>query len=78
MATAVAKYAGEPVAAVVATSRGCAQDALAMIEVEYETLPAVMDLEKALEEGAPWSTRIWAPISASKSRGGLAARPRLP
>src|SRR5215510_6046363 len=53
MATAVAKYAGEPVAAVVATSRGLAQDALDMIDVEYETLPAVMDLEKALEEGAP-------------------------
>jgi len=53
MATAVAKYAGEPVAAVVATSRGLAQDALGMIDVEYETLPAVMDLEKAVEGGAP-------------------------
>ena len=40
MATAVAKYAGEPVAAVVATSRGRAQDALDMIDVEYESLPA--------------------------------------
>src|SRR6266705_1726770 len=38
LATAVAKYAGEPVAVVVASSRGLAQDALAMIEVEYETL----------------------------------------
>jgi carbon-monoxide dehydrogenase large subunit len=53
LATAVATYAGEPVAAVVATSRERAQDALAMIEVEYETLPAVMDPEQALEEGAP-------------------------
>jgi aerobic carbon-monoxide dehydrogenase large subunit len=53
LATAVAKYAGEPVAAVVATSRACAQDALAMIEVAYEPLPAVMDLEQALEAGAP-------------------------
>jgi aerobic carbon-monoxide dehydrogenase large subunit len=53
MATAVAKYTGEPVAAVVATSSGLAQDALAMIDVEYETLPAVMDLEQAIEEGAP-------------------------
>src|SRR4029453_16024254 len=53
MATEVAKYAGEPVAGVVATSRGRAQDALAMIEVEYESLPAVMDLEKAVERGAP-------------------------
>src|SRR4029453_1508951 len=53
MATAAAKYAGEPVAAVVATSRDRAQDTLAMIEVEYESLPAVMDLEQALERGAP-------------------------
>ncbi len=53
MATAVAKYAGEPVAVVVATSRARAQDALDLIEVEYETLPAVMDLEQALEAGAP-------------------------
>jgi aerobic carbon-monoxide dehydrogenase large subunit len=53
MATAVAKYAGEPVAAVVAASSGRAQDALAMIAVEYESLPAVMDLEKAVEGGTP-------------------------
>ena len=53
LATAVAKYAGEPVAVVVATSRERAQDALDLIEVEYETLPAVMDLEQALEAGAP-------------------------
>jgi aerobic carbon-monoxide dehydrogenase large subunit len=52
MATKVAKYAGEPVAVVVATSRGRAQDALAMIEVDYESLPAVMDLEQAVEVGA--------------------------
>src|SRR5262249_3301707 len=51
MATAVAKYAGEPVAAVVATSSSRAQDTLALIEVEYESLPAVMDLEQAVEAG---------------------------
>jgi carbon-monoxide dehydrogenase large subunit len=53
MATEVAKYAGEPVAAVLATSSGRAQDALEMIDVDYESLPAVMDLEKAVEGGAP-------------------------
>src|SRR5207244_13137470 len=42
MATAVAKYAGEPVAVVVASSRERAQDPLAVIQVEYETLPAGM------------------------------------
>ena len=53
LAMAVAKYAGEPVAAVVATSRERAQDTLAMIEVEYEALPAVLDLEQVVEMGAP-------------------------
>jgi carbon-monoxide dehydrogenase large subunit len=53
MATEVAKYAGEPVAAVLATSHGRAQDALEMIEVDYESQPAVMDLEKAVEGGSP-------------------------
>src|SRR5262249_27005542 len=32
---------------------GRARDARAMIEVEYKPLPAVIDLEQALEEGAP-------------------------
>jgi len=60
MATAVAKYAGEPVAVVVATSSARAQDALAMIEVEYEALPAVLDLEKAVEGGIPLgSAHLW-------------------
>src|SRR5262249_56310599 len=53
MATAVAKYAGEPVAAVVATSSGRAQDALDMIDVEYASLPAVIDLQKPVPERAP-------------------------
>jgi carbon-monoxide dehydrogenase large subunit len=53
MATAVAKYAGEPVAVVLATSHGRAQDALERIEVDYESRPAVMDLEKAVEGGSP-------------------------
>src|SRR5262249_34324536 len=51
MATTVAKYGGEPVAVVVATSSVRTQDALAMIEVEYESLPAVLDLEQAVEGG---------------------------
>jgi carbon-monoxide dehydrogenase large subunit len=45
--------AGTPVAAVVANSRALAQDAASTIEVEYETLPSVVNAEKALEPGAP-------------------------
>jgi aerobic carbon-monoxide dehydrogenase large subunit len=44
---------GTPVAAVVAQSRALAQDAVSAINVEYESLPAVIDAEKALEPGSP-------------------------
>jgi carbon-monoxide dehydrogenase large subunit len=46
-------HAGDGVAVVVATDRYKAQDALEHIEVDYEVLPAVVDVEAALEEGAP-------------------------
>jgi carbon-monoxide dehydrogenase large subunit len=46
-------YAGEPVAAVVATDRYKAQDALEFIEIDYEPLDPVLDLEAAAQEGAP-------------------------
>ena len=47
------RYVGEPVAVVVADSRYIAEDALDMIEVEYEPLPVVMDIEAAAEPNAP-------------------------
>lgn len=47
------RYAGEPVAAVVATDRYVAEDALERIEVEYHPLPALSDLEDALAPDAP-------------------------
>ena len=46
-------HAGDGVAVVVATDRYKAQDALEHIEVDYEVLPAVVDVEAALEDGAP-------------------------
>jgi aerobic carbon-monoxide dehydrogenase large subunit len=46
-------FAGEPVAVVVATDRYKAQDALEFIEVDYEPMGVVTDIEKALEGGAP-------------------------
>lgn len=42
------KFAGEPIVMVVAESRYIAEDALADIQVEYEPLAAVVDMEKAL------------------------------
>ena len=47
------RYLGQPVAAVAAVSADLAEEALTLIEVEYEELPAVFDMEKALEPGAP-------------------------
>ena len=53
MAVDVARWQGEPVAMVVARSRAEAEDALAAIEVDYDPLPAVTDMEAALEPEAP-------------------------
>src|SRR5919197_472461 len=47
------RQGGEPVAAVVASSRELARDAAELVEVEYEPLPAIVDGEAALAEGAP-------------------------
>jgi CO/xanthine dehydrogenase Mo-binding subunit len=46
-------YAGEPVAVVVADDRYLADDAAQLVVVDYEPLPAVMDLEKAMAPGSP-------------------------
>jgi aerobic carbon-monoxide dehydrogenase large subunit len=46
------RHMGEPIALVVATSRYLAEDALEDIVVDYDPLPAVVDLEKALAPGA--------------------------
>ena len=53
IATDRVRYAGEPVAIVVADDRYRAEDALALIEVRYEPLPAVVDAEAALSGHAP-------------------------
>jgi len=45
-------YAGEPVAAVVAESAVAARDAIEAVVVDYEELPAVVDLEDALADKA--------------------------
>jgi carbon-monoxide dehydrogenase large subunit len=47
------RHAGEPVALVIAESRYLAEDAVAEVAVDYEPLPAVVDLERALELDGP-------------------------
>jgi CO/xanthine dehydrogenase Mo-binding subunit len=46
-------YLGEPLAAVVAEDRYIAEDAVELIQVEYEPLPPVVRIEEALKPGAP-------------------------
>ncbi|MCB0145859.1 MAG: molybdopterin-dependent oxidoreductase, partial [Caldilineaceae bacterium] len=48
-----ALYFGHAIAAVAATSPQIAEEALKLIEVEYEVLDPVMDVLKAMEDGAP-------------------------
>jgi CO/xanthine dehydrogenase Mo-binding subunit len=50
------RFVGEPVAAVAATDRHTAEDALQLIVVDYETLPFVLEPEAALAADAP---KIW-------------------
>ncbi|MFN8627009.1 MAG: xanthine dehydrogenase family protein molybdopterin-binding subunit [Candidatus Binatia bacterium] len=47
------RFVGEPIAAVAATSRYLAEDALELIEVEYAPLPPVVDACRAAAPGSP-------------------------
>ena len=47
------RYVGEPVVAVLAENRYVAEDALDLIEIAYQPLPAVIDPATAVEEASP-------------------------
>src|SRR5213076_3227981 len=51
LATGKALFVGHPIAAVVATDKYAARDAVDLMEVDYEDLPAVVDVEAALNGG---------------------------
>ncbi len=53
LATDKVRFQGQEVACVIATDPYVARDAAALIEVDYEVLPAVVDPKKALDPGAP-------------------------
>ena len=57
MAVDVVRYAGEPVAVVVARDRYLAEDAAELVEVDYEPLEAVLDPLEAAEAGLVVSDR---------------------
>ncbi len=47
------RFYGDPVAVVIASDRYIARDARDLIEVDYEPLPAAIDIEKAMQPDAP-------------------------
>ena len=53
LASDKALFKGHPVAAVAAVNAHVAESALALIEVDYEVLPAVVDVREAMQDGAP-------------------------
>ncbi|HKA54215.1 MAG TPA: xanthine dehydrogenase family protein molybdopterin-binding subunit [Candidatus Binatia bacterium] len=53
------RFVGEAVAAVVASDRYVAEDAAALVEVEYDPVDVVWDVEKALEPGSPLVHEEW-------------------
>lgn len=53
LACGVTHWQGEAVAMIVAQSRALAEDAAAMIEVDYDPLPAVCDMDEALDPQSP-------------------------
>jgi CO/xanthine dehydrogenase Mo-binding subunit len=58
------RFCGQPVAAVLAESAAAAEDALTLVEVEYEPLPAALDPEAAL---TPESPPVWESGSPGES-----------
>ncbi|MCU4925048.1 molybdopterin-dependent oxidoreductase [Halobacteria archaeon AArc-dxtr1] len=57
------RYEGEPIVAVIGETKRAAMEAAAAVEVEIEELPAVFDVEEALEDDAPilkpWGTNYF-------------------
>ena len=85
------RFVGEPVAVVIADDVYRAHDALDLIRVEYEPLPAVVDVEAALAPGAPilheeigsnvvaeWRQRVGDVEAALRDRAGGGAHAHPP
>jgi carbon-monoxide dehydrogenase large subunit len=88
MARDEAVYEGEPVAVVVAETRDQAADAAQLVIVDYEPLPAVMDLEAALGDQSPkahvklpdnvaWDVTYNADADAAFSEAEVVVRQRI-
>src|SRR5499426_1584476 len=70
MAADKALYRGHALAAVAATSPHLAEEALSLIEVEYEALPLVLNAKDAMKEGAPLLHARLASLASPNLRPG--------
>lgn len=66
-------WCGHPVAIVLAESEAAAQDGAAMVDVEYELLPAVTDPEAAIQPGSPLTRVIQQEVKSEIAGGGTHA-----
>ena len=74
------RYAGEPVAAIAAATPAQARAAAAAVEIEYEALPAVDDVEQALQPGSPLVHPDWERYERGPNRvleGNVCGRNRI-
>lgn len=69
------RYFGEPVALVIATDAYAAADAAARVDVHYEELPAVLDVDAALSADAPLVHEQRYPSTGDESFTAMAAAP---
>jgi CO/xanthine dehydrogenase Mo-binding subunit len=75
MARDKALFAGHPVAAVAATTQKIAAQALKLIEVDYEVLPWVIDVDEAMLPGAPiLHAHVRAPGDKSDTPSNIAGK----
>ncbi|MCW2778106.1 MAG: carbon monoxide dehydrogenase, partial [Frankiales bacterium] len=83
LATDEVRYVGDGVAVVIARDRYTAADALEAIAVEYEQLPAVVDMDEAIKDGSPLvhsdkgtnTSFVWPFASGDNYAETLAANP---
>ncbi len=74
------RYVGQPVAAVAAATLDAAEAALKLIEVDYDPLPAVFDVEAAMAPGAALIHEAWETYSAIPilhREGNVCSRARI-
>ncbi len=68
MAREKALYEGHAVAAVAAISKAIAEEAASLIEIDYEVLPHVIDVDEAMKPDAPLLFEDRSPAASSRRR----------